>query len=135
MSLPESVQISSTDMTEEEVGKLTEQFLGKVPEGDRRKHDRLSCRKSVLLVLVDRSDGGASFMIQTENISRCGIAFKHSSILDTGTRCNVRIMLPSGGFVESEGSIVRYRPLQEGGYEVGLALERLLSVSLIDSQV
>lgn len=131
MSLPQSVPIESTDLTDEEVGSLVEQFTDKVPEGaDRRKYKRVEYRKTAVLVLAETPDGDTSFMILTNNISRGGLAFKHSSRLEPGTPCQAKIMPSSGGSIESQGRIVRCRMLEGSGYEIGLQFDQLLGVKV-----
>lgn len=132
MSPPDSMPFPSMEMTEEELDAIIKQFHTKVPERDRRKHEREQCCRFAVLVTFERPDGAPTFLMElTENISRGGLAFKHSSRLVLGLQCNVEIMLPSGGTVKSRGRIVHCHRHQEGGYVIGVALERLLSACLI----
>jgi hypothetical protein len=132
MSLPQSVPIPSTNMTEEEVKRLIEEFPAQGSLGaDRRKHERIQCRKTAIHVLIDRLGGDTSFLVLVNNISSGGFAFKHSWELQPGTSCDVKIMLPRGGVAECEGNIVRCRELEGGGYQIGLQFAELLDISLV----
>jgi hypothetical protein len=131
MSLPVSFPIQSTDVAGEQVRKLVEQLGADAPSAaERRKYERIRYSKIAVLVLLDRPGGDTSFLVLTDNISRGGLAFKHASWLDIDTPCKIKIMLPSGELIVSEGRIVRCRPLSDRGYEVGIRFDRTLSVSL-----
>ena len=131
MSLPVSVPIQSTDVASEQVRNLVGQLGAEAAgQAERRKDKRIQYSKIAVLVLLDRPGGDTSFLVLTDNISRGGLAFKHASSLDIDTSCKIKIMLPSGELVVSEGSIVRCRPLSDRGYEVGIRFDRTLSVSL-----
>ncbi len=129
MILPESVPIPTLDLSEEGVGKLVEEFLAKSPQGERRSQPRSQYRKIAVLVLLDRPGGDTSLMVLTENISQGGIAFKHPSSLEPDTPCKIKMMLPASGAIESNGKIVRCRPLYGGSFEIGLQFDQLLGVS------
>ena len=132
MSLPQSVPIPSMNMTEEEIERLIEELAAQGPQGaDRRRHKRIPCRKTAILVLVDRPGGDTSFLVLVNNISSGGFAFKHSWELEPGTPCRVKIMLPPGGVAVCEGNIVRCRELEGSGYEIGLQFAELLDISLV----
>ncbi len=132
MSLPQSVPIPSTNMTEEELGKLTEELAAQGPQGaNLRKHERIQCRKTAIHVLIDRLGRDTAFLVLVNNISSGGFAFKHSWELEPGTSCDVKIMLPPGGIAVCEGNIVRCRELEGGGYEIGLQFAELLDISLV----
>jgi hypothetical protein len=133
MSLPVSVPIQSTDVAGEQVRNLVGRLSAEAAsQAERRKDKRIQYSKIAVLVLLDRPGGDTSFLVLTDNISRGGLAFKHASSLDIDTSCKIKIMLPSGELVVSEGRIVRCRPLSDRGYEVGIRFDRTLSVSLAE---
>ncbi len=130
MPLPESVPIESTDMTSKQVRRLVEEIADRSPQGpDRRKHERFPYRQFAVLVLPDQAGEDPSFLVLINNISRGGLAFKHPTPLNPGTACKIKIMLPSGGSVVSEGTVVRCRPIDGNGCEVGLQFEQVLDVN------
>jgi hypothetical protein len=132
MSLPESVPFPSTGMTEEDVEEFIGELAAQGPEGaDRRRHKRLPYRQMAVLVLPDGPEEDSSILVLTNNISKGGLAFKHSSELEPGTLCKVKIMLPTGGLAICKGKVVRCRKLEGGGYEVGLQFAQLLDLTLM----
>ena len=120
MATQQSMPIPSADGSNDEI-------MDAVTCGGR---NHLRIQKPQIAARLLLADGGAdeAFLIQADNISRGGLAFRHPSEIEPGQRCEIKIMLLSGKVVETEGKIARCRSLEGGGYEIGLQFSEELDL-------
>ena len=89
---------------------------------ERRRHPRRPLLTPATLTVVDGVNAGASYEIQTRDLSLSGLCFLLRESLAVGQSC--RITLPSEGTHLCE--VIRCRLLSNGKYEVGVQFRKLL---------
>jgi hypothetical protein len=89
---------------------------------ERRRHPRRPLLTPATLTVVDGLNAGATYEVQTRDLSLSGLCFLLKESLAVGQAC--RITLPSEGTHLCE--VIRCRLLSNGKYEVGVQFRKLL---------
>jgi hypothetical protein len=120
--LPESVVLSSVKLTPDALDRMLDDLdAGNViPTVDNRKANRISCRCTVVIVVINQGGYESTFLIPLRDLSSGGIAFLHRSMLHKGTLCTIRMRTPDLRWLQVHGRVVRSRYIRDMVYEVGL---------------
>jgi hypothetical protein len=120
--LPESVAISSVKLSPDALDQMLDDLDANnvIPTINYRKDGRVSCRCTVVIVVVNQRGYESTFIIPVRDLSSGGIAFLHRSMLHKGTQCTIRLRTPDLHWLQVRGRVVRSRYIRDMIYEVGL---------------
>ncbi len=133
--LPESVSIHSVKLSPVELNKLLDELedSATIPATNKRRHNRVGCRCTGVLIAVNQSGFESTFYIPVRDVSRSGIAFLHRSMLHKGTECTIRIRGASREWIQVGGTIMRSRYLRSMVYEIGLRFDEELDEAALQA--
>ena len=92
----------------------------------RRRHERYRYRVRGICVTLLDGDEEATLFVSARNLSAGGVAFLHTHSLDTGTRCQVRLVDRHAQDQHVTGVISRCRYVKADIHEVGVQFDETI---------